>query len=157
MQRFCRFSYLGLGEPLCFTAFGVCAVASAFTAMCRSIDMSAPAVELLQQHAALVAPVMVVCGLTTTTILFCSHFHQIEGDKSAGKMSPLVRLGTEKGCKVCCWLSLHWQCGGSALVAVVSPPPPPPHPCHRCSQLRGPFSPRFMSFIAWACFEVLCP
>ena len=107
MHHQCRFSYLGLGEPLCFIAFGVCAVASAFTAMYRSIDMSMPAVELLQQHAALVVPVMVVCGLTTTIILFCSHFHQIEGDKSAGKMSPLVRLGTEKGCKVCYCLILR--------------------------------------------------
>jgi 1,4-dihydroxy-2-naphthoate octaprenyltransferase len=39
-------------------------------------------------------------GLTTTIILFCSHFHQIEGDKAAGKMSPLVRLGTDRAVKV---------------------------------------------------------
>lgn len=69
--------------------------------MHRSIDMSVPALELLQQHWALVLPMMVVCGLTTTAILFCSHFHQIEGDTAAGKTSPLVRLGTETGCKVC--------------------------------------------------------
>lgn len=39
-------------------------------------------------------------GLTTTSILFCSHFHQIEGDTAAGKMSPLVRLGTQRGYEV---------------------------------------------------------
>jgi 1,4-dihydroxy-2-naphthoate octaprenyltransferase len=42
----------------------------------------------------------VLVGLTTTVILFCSHFHQIKGDTAAGKRSPLVRLGTEKGCQV---------------------------------------------------------
>ena len=39
-------------------------------------------------------------GLTTTSILFCSHFHQIEGDIAARKMSPLVRLGTRHGYEV---------------------------------------------------------
>ena len=39
-------------------------------------------------------------GLTTTSILFCSHFHQIEGDIAAQKMSPLVRLGTRRGYEV---------------------------------------------------------
>lgn len=42
----------------------------------------------------------VLVGLTTTLILFCSHFHQIEGDLAVGKMSPLVRVGTETGSKV---------------------------------------------------------
>ena len=41
-------------------------------------------------------------GLTTMAILFCSHFHQIEGDLSAGKMSPLVRLGPSRGFQVRC-------------------------------------------------------
>lgn len=35
-------------------------------------------------------------GLSTMIILFCSHFHQVEGDRAAGKMSPLVRWGGEK-------------------------------------------------------------
>jgi 1,4-dihydroxy-2-naphthoate octaprenyltransferase len=39
-------------------------------------------------------------GATTSIILFTSHFHQIEGDKKAGKMSPLVRLGPALGFKV---------------------------------------------------------
>jgi 2-carboxy-1,4-naphthoquinone phytyltransferase len=77
-------------------------VAAAFTAMYRSIDATLPAWQLLQQNSALLTPVMVVCGLTTTAILFCSHFHQIEGDKQAGKLSPLVRLGTATGCQVSC-------------------------------------------------------
>jgi 1,4-dihydroxy-2-naphthoate octaprenyltransferase len=39
-------------------------------------------------------------GASTTVILFCSHFHQIEGDARAGKRSPLVRLGTARACRV---------------------------------------------------------
>jgi len=42
----------------------------------------------------------VVVGITTTIILFCSHFHQIADDKAANKMSPLVRLGTANAVKV---------------------------------------------------------
>jgi 1,4-dihydroxy-2-naphthoate octaprenyltransferase len=42
------------------------------------------------------AAASVLVGLTTTGILFCSHFHQIEGDLSAGKQSPLVRLGASR-------------------------------------------------------------
>jgi len=42
----------------------------------------------------------VVVGITTSLILFCSHFHQIADDKAANKMSPLVRLGTANGVKV---------------------------------------------------------
>lgn len=39
-------------------------------------------------------------GVTVTSILFCSHFHQIEGDRAAGKMSPLVSLGPDNGMQV---------------------------------------------------------
>lgn len=42
----------------------------------------------------------VVVGHTTSIILLCSHFHQIEGDLAAGKMSPLVRLGPKRGMQV---------------------------------------------------------
>ena len=46
------------------------------------------------------ATAAILVGLTTTSILFCSHFHQIEGDIAARKMSPLVRLGTRRGYEV---------------------------------------------------------
>jgi 1,4-dihydroxy-2-naphthoate octaprenyltransferase len=52
-------------------------------------------------------------GITTTVILFCAHFHQVEGDYAHGKMSPLVRMGTHKGTEVRCraagqTTTLHW-------------------------------------------------
>ena len=39
-------------------------------------------------------------GSTTTSILFASHLHQEQGDKAAGKMSPVVRLGVVKAVAV---------------------------------------------------------
>jgi 1,4-dihydroxy-2-naphthoate octaprenyltransferase len=39
-------------------------------------------------------------GITTSLILFCSHFHQVEDDRAAGKTSPIVRLGTSVGSRV---------------------------------------------------------
>jgi 1,4-dihydroxy-2-naphthoate octaprenyltransferase len=42
----------------------------------------------------------VIIGITTSIILFCSHFHQVEDDLKAGKKSPIVRLGTLNGSKV---------------------------------------------------------
>jgi 1,4-dihydroxy-2-naphthoate octaprenyltransferase len=55
---------------------------------------------LLAGVSPLVLLLSVVVGITTTVILFCSHWHQIQGDIAAGKMSPLVRLGTTNACKV---------------------------------------------------------
>ena len=46
------------------------------------------------------AAASVIVGATTTSVLFCSHFHQIAGDTAASKMSPLVRLGPILGYQV---------------------------------------------------------
>ncbi|XP_042007580.1 2-carboxy-1,4-naphthoquinone phytyltransferase, chloroplastic-like [Salvia splendens] len=86
-----RLSYLGLGEPLCFAAFGPFAT-TAFYLLQSSTKQ-------LPISGAVVASSILV-GITTSLILFCSHFHQIEDDKAVGKFSPLVRLGTEGGAKV---------------------------------------------------------
>ena len=42
---------------------------------------------------AVVSSVAVLVGCTTAFILFTSHFHQEDGDRAAGKLSPVVRLG----------------------------------------------------------------
>ena len=97
----CRLGYLGLGEILCFVAFGPLAVTASFlTHALPHAAAGVTAAAYLQANAAAVTPVALSLGLTTTIILFCSHFHQIKGDKQAGKMSPLVRLGTRRGCQV---------------------------------------------------------
>ncbi|XP_068637689.1 2-carboxy-1,4-naphthoquinone phytyltransferase, chloroplastic [Aristolochia californica] len=89
-----RLSYKGLGEPLCFAAFGPFAT----TAFYMSQRTKSKLVHLPLNATVLSASLLV--GLTTSLILFCSHFHQVEEDRAVGKMSPLVRLGTETASKL---------------------------------------------------------
>ncbi|KAJ3669514.1 hypothetical protein LUZ60_011464 [Juncus effusus] len=84
-----RLSYQGLGEPLCFTAFGPFATSAFYFASGTGLKLNAT-----------ILSASVLVGITTTLILFCSHFHQIEGDLAVGKLSPLVRIGTKLGSKV---------------------------------------------------------
>jgi 2-carboxy-1,4-naphthoquinone phytyltransferase len=82
-----RLGYQGLGEILCFFSFGPLAVAAAYYSQTQAWSTTS-----------LVASV--ILGITTTLVLFCSHFHQVEDDLAAGKRSPIVRLGTAKGSQV---------------------------------------------------------
>ena len=84
-----RLSYKGLGEPLCFTAFGPLATSAFFAVFAGSnvpSFMNMP--PLLWVNAWMV-------GMTTSMILFASHLHQREGDEVSGKLSPCVRFGVD--------------------------------------------------------------
>ena len=64
-----------------------------------SVQVAEAGQAMLVSHSAAAASVVV--GLTTASILFCSHFHQLATDKTAGKLSPIVRLGsTQRGLQV---------------------------------------------------------
>ncbi|CAM6127962.1 unnamed protein product [Calypogeia fissa] len=89
-----RLSYKGLGEPLCFLAFGPLATTAFYLGQGQPSATAGLPVTLSILGAS------VLVGITTSLILFCSHFHQIEGDFLAGKLSPLVRMGTANGSKV---------------------------------------------------------
>ncbi|PWA90110.1 ubiA prenyltransferase family [Artemisia annua] len=89
-----RLSYRGLGEPLCFAAFGPFATTAFYL-----LQGSSTMVERLPITGTILSASVLV-GITTSLILFCSHFHQITGDKAVGKYSPLVRIGTEAGSNV---------------------------------------------------------
>ncbi len=82
-----RLGYLGLGEPICLITFGPMAVAAAYYSQAGGWTDG-------------IWPVGLIIGLTTTLILFCSHFHQVEDDQAAGKYSPIVRLGTLTGARL---------------------------------------------------------
>ena len=90
-----RLSYVGAGEPLCFAAFGPAAVTAFYLLGANCLRSVASALPPLLTPASAVSAFLV--GLTTTSVLFCSHFHQVEGDRAAGKRSPLVRLGGDTG------------------------------------------------------------
>ena len=85
-----RLGYQGLGEPLCWLAFGPLAYAAALIVLNPSdiYIISIPWKESLLLGSG--------SSLATTLVLFCSHFHQIKEDKEHGKNSPLVRLGAKK-------------------------------------------------------------
>ncbi|NES77939.1 MULTISPECIES: 2-carboxy-1,4-naphthoquinone phytyltransferase [Okeania] len=88
-----RLGYQGLGEILCFFAFGPLAISAAYYSQTKSCSMISLTASI-------------IIGITTTIILFCSHFHQVKDDLAAGKLSPIVRMGTKAGSQL-----LSWSCG----------------------------------------------
>jgi len=90
-----RLGYRGLGEPLCWLAFGPLATAAALQALALvpADDLWPRALQLGSGPA-----------LATTLVLFCSHFHQVEQDAAHGKRSPVVRLGSGRAAALVPWL-----------------------------------------------------
>lgn len=82
-----RLGYKGLGEIICFFAFGPLGVGAAYYSQTQSFSTQS------------LAPSIIV-GIATSLILFCSHFHQVKDDIAAGKLSPVVRLGTARAAQV---------------------------------------------------------
>ncbi|MEA5452512.1 2-carboxy-1,4-naphthoquinone phytyltransferase [Leptolyngbya sp. CCNP1308] len=97
-----RLGYQGLGEVLCFLSFGPLAMGAAYYSQTQSWSWGS-------QMAG------VIVGLTTTLVLFCSHFHQVEDDVAAGKRSPIVRLGTKRGAAL-----IPWTCGMAFAIAALA-------------------------------------
>lgn len=91
-----RLGYQGLGEIICFITFGPMAVAAAYYSQTQSWAG-------IGQTTIAIASTLV--GIATSLILFCSHFHQVADDLAAGKKSPIVRLGTDRGAKLLPWLT----------------------------------------------------
>lgn len=85
-----RLGYQGLGEIICFFTFGPLAISAAYYSQVKSFSYTAIAASI-------------IIGISTSIILFCSHFHQVEDDLAAGKRSPIVRLGTARGVGVLAW------------------------------------------------------
>ena len=92
-----RLGYKGLGEPLCWIAFGPLATAAALIVISPKSNF-----HLIPWKTAM----MISSGpaMATTLVLFCSHFHQIKQDAVVGKKSPLVVLGTHRAAKILPWL-----------------------------------------------------
>lgn len=88
-----RLGYQGLGEIICFIAFGPLGVAAAYYSQAQTWSMTCLAASI-------------IVGIATSLILFCSHFHQVTDDLAAGKRSPIVRLGTARGSQVLRWFTI---------------------------------------------------
>jgi 2-carboxy-1,4-naphthoquinone phytyltransferase len=85
-----RLGYQGLGEVICTICFGPLALSAAYYSQTQSWSIANLTASL-------------IIGISTSLILFCSHFHQVKDDLAAGKMSPIVRMGTEMGARVLQW------------------------------------------------------
>ena len=92
-----RLGYKGLGEPLCWLAFGPFATAA-------SLLVLAP--NNYQNNIPWSTALIIGTGpaLATTLVLFCSHFHQTVQDAANGKRTSLVRLGTRRAAALIPWL-----------------------------------------------------
>jgi 2-carboxy-1,4-naphthoquinone phytyltransferase len=85
-----RLGYKGLGEAICAICFGPLALSAAYYSQTPSWSIANLTASL-------------IIGVSTSLILFCSHFHQVKDDLAAGKLSPIVRMGTEMGARVLQW------------------------------------------------------
>jgi 2-carboxy-1,4-naphthoquinone phytyltransferase len=85
-----RLGYQGLGEVICTICFGPLALSAAYYSQTQSWSIANLTASL-------------IIGISTSLILFCSHFHQVKDDIAAGKLSPIVRMGTEMGARVLQW------------------------------------------------------
>ena len=101
-----RLGYRGLGEPLCWLAFGPFATAAGLLALAPAAEaVAVPWREALELGS---GP-----AVATTLVLFCSHFHQVAEDAANGKHSPVVRLGTGGAAALVPWfvalaLAFEW-------------------------------------------------
>ena len=89
-----RLGYQGMGELLCWLAFGPLACSAAYYSQARTWSTTNLAAS-------------VIVGLVTSLILFCSHFNQVQDDAAVGKRSPVVWLGSSRSASL-----LPWICGG---------------------------------------------
>jgi 1,4-dihydroxy-2-naphthoate octaprenyltransferase len=85
-----RLGYQGLGEIICTICFGPLALSAAYYSQTQSWSIANLTASL-------------IIGISTSLILFCSHFHQVKDDLAAGKLSPIVRMGTTMGAVVLKW------------------------------------------------------
>ncbi len=85
-----RLGYQGLGEIICLICFGPLALSAAYYSQTQAWSIANLAASL-------------IIGISTSIILFCSHFHQVKDDLAAGKRSPIVSMGSELGAKVLNW------------------------------------------------------
>ncbi len=92
-----RLGYQGLGEPLCFLAFGPLATAAALLVLSPS-GTKALGIPWRTAFTLGSGP-----AIATTLVLFCSHFHQVVEDAANGKQTLLVRIGTKRAASLIPW------------------------------------------------------
>ncbi len=123
-----RLGYQGLGEPLCWLAFGPLATTAGLLVLSPTFH------NLNQIPWETTVPLGAGPALATTLVLFCANFHQVIEDSSHGKKTLIVRLGTKRAASLIPWfitltLMLEWipilqgQWPITALLGIIGLPP----------------------------------
>ncbi len=120
-----RLGYQGLGEPLCWLAFGPLATAAALLVISPNIK------NIPWGHSFTLGSGPAVA---TTLVLFCANFHQVLEDSAHGKKTLLVLLGTKRAAQLVPWFVIltlglelipvvngHWPI--TALLGAIGLPP----------------------------------
>ncbi len=120
-----RLGYQGLGEPLCWLAFGPLATAAALLVISPNIKNIPWGNSFTLGSGPAVA---------TTLVLFCANFHQVLEDSAHGKKTLLVLLGTKRAAQLVPWFVIltlglellpivngHWPI--TALLGAIGLPP----------------------------------
>ncbi len=89
-----RLGYQGLGEPLCWLAFGPLATAAALLVLSPNLNNIPWGNSFILGSGPAVA---------TTLVLFCANFHQVLEDSAHGKKTLLVILGTKRASQLVPW------------------------------------------------------
>ncbi|KGG16761.1 MULTISPECIES: 2-carboxy-1,4-naphthoquinone phytyltransferase [unclassified Prochlorococcus] len=123
-----RLGYQGLGEPLCWIAFGPLATAAGLLVLSPNYNN---ANTIPWKTAILLGAGPAVA---TTLVLFCANFHQVIEDSIHGKKTLLVRLGTKRAASLVPWfimlsfglelvpiINRQWPI--TALLAIIGLPP----------------------------------
>ncbi len=96
-----RLGYQGLGEILCWTAFGPFAFSASLLAL-NPLSNNLSKIPWKESILLGTGP-----SLAITLVLFCSHFHQIKEDQKYGKISPLVFLGSKLASQLIPWIIIY--------------------------------------------------
>ena len=113
-----RLGYLGLGEPLCWVAFGPLAYSGTLLAL-NPLTNNLSQIPWKNSFLLGTGP-----SLAITLVLFCSHFHQIKEDQKYGKISPLVLLGSRRASQLVPWiiLSIYFFQFYAIIIGFLPPP-----------------------------------
>ncbi|KGG13196.1 MULTISPECIES: 2-carboxy-1,4-naphthoquinone phytyltransferase [Prochlorococcus] len=93
-----RLGYQGLGESLCWIAFGPFATAAALLVLSPNTSNQA-SIPWITATILGAGP-----ALATSLVLFCAQFHQVKEDAKHGKRTLLVRLGTKQAATLVPWI-----------------------------------------------------
>lgn len=153
-----RLGYYGVGEPICFVTWAISVAAAYYSQLSAfrpsHLAMHADYPSLMERVSYLLlnafwskqlnlCSAAILVATPTATILFCSHFHQVDDDIRAGKRSPVARIGTKNASMVLQFVLMLFLLVTVCLYGVGMLPSPP----FFCSLLAMPYALQLAMFV----------